>query len=304
MVHPAGHVADSLSSAIEALRANDATLGEIQWLDESTACDVPFRIESGDAAAEAEAIERAIRQALQGWSHEPSVDLAVQPATGRRKKLLVADMESTVIRNEMLDELADYVGVRSRVEEITRRAMNGELDFHEALAERVALLQDLPLSTLEDAQARVVDDPGAELLVKTLRRHGVHCALVSGGFTVFADRVKKRLGFHEARANVLEVSESAGAENRLTGRVVPPILDRDAKLRTLHELCERLGLEPSEAVAVGDGANDLAMLQAAGLGVAYHGKPAVAEAARFRVDHGDLSTLLYFQGYRADEILR
>ena len=275
-------------AALDTLRGLGAEVGPADWLAHSMACDLPF---SGPDSASA---DQAVRNALRGLA----VDLAVQPPGGRRKKLLVADMESTVIRNEMLDELADFVGARRRVEEITRRAMNGELDFHQALAERVGLLAGLPVGALRDALETIRFDSGVRSLVATSRAHGVHCALVSGGFTFFAHWVMDRVGFDEAQANVL------GVENeQLTGRVVPPILDRDAKLSALNDLCTRLGLVPDDAVAVGDGANDLSMLQAAGLGVAFHGKKAVAEAARFRVDHGDLKTLLYFQGYRDEEIV-
>ena len=288
---------EPVGAALGALRDAGAVVGPVDWLAESTACDVPF---SGIAPAVA---DEAVREALRG----SLVDLAVQAPDDRRKRLLVADMESTVIRNEMLDELADFVGVRRRVEEITRRAMNGELDFHAALAKRVALLEGLPVSTLRDALETIRFDPGVRSLVATSKAHGVYCALVSGGFTFFANWVKDRVGFDEARANVLEIEGDEGSDGpsgKLTGRVVPPILDRDAKLSALEELCARLALTPDDAAAVGDGANDLSLLQASGLGVAFHGKPAVAEAARFRVDHGNLSTLLYFQGYRHVDFVR
>lgn len=277
-----------VGAAVAALRSVDAVVADLDWLAGSVACDLHV------SSVVPEVAEDAVREALRGLP----VDFAVQPAAGRRKKLLVADMESTVIRNEMLDELADFVGLRERVEAITRRAMNGELDFRAALDERVALLKDLPLSTLEESMESIRFDPGARTLVATCRAHGVHTALVSGGFTFFADRVAERVGFHGARANVLEIDD-----DRLTGRVLEPIVDRDAKVRVLDELCDRLGIAHEQAVTVGDGANDLPMLRAAGLGVAFHGKPAVAASARFRIDHGDLSTLLYFQGYRSDEIV-
>jgi phosphoserine phosphatase len=251
---------------------------------------VPFEPPPGVSCAD---IDVRVRRAL---ANVP-VDLAVQAAAGRRKSLLVADMESTIIRNEMLDELADFVGVRPRVEEITRRAMNGELDFHQALTERVALLAGLSQDVLTDSFEKIRFNPGARTLVATCRAHGMYTALVSGGFTIFADWVRQRVGFDEARANVLEIE--AG---KLTGRAVEPILDRDAKVRALDELCRRLGLDADDAVTVGDGANDLPMLQAAGLGTAYHGKPAVAAAAPFRIDHGDLTTLLFYMGFHADQL--
>jgi phosphoserine phosphatase len=206
-------------------------------------------------------------------------------------------MESTVIANEMLEELAEFVGLRERVERITTRAMNGELDFHASLVERVALLRGLPEQVLHDCLERIRFDPGAHILVATLKAHGVPCALVSGGFTFFAEWVAARVGFEFCCANHLLIENGL-----LAGTVAEPILDKGAKLSKLVELTEGRGLLPADAATVGDGANDLPMLLAAGLGVAYHGKPAVAAAARFRVDHGDLSTLLYFQGYRRSEI--
>ncbi len=263
-------------------------LGEPSWLAAGTACDLPF---DGIDPREAES---RVREALGG----AAIDLAAQPAAGRRKRLLVADMESTVIANEMLDELGDFAGVRGEIEDITARAMRGELDFAGAVRERVAPLEGLSTSVLERALERVEIDPGAPALAATMAAAGAFTGLVSGGFGVFAEPVARRLGFDAWRANELEVS--AGS---LTGRVAEPILGRDAKVLALEEYCRRQGVGPGDAVAVGDGANDLALLQAAGLGVAYHAKPAVAAAARFRVDHGDLRTVLYYQGYGEAEIL-
>ncbi|MDA8016835.1 MAG: phosphoserine phosphatase SerB [Thermoanaerobaculia bacterium] len=289
LVYAESGAEELVGAACDSLRELGADVGPVRWLADSKACDVDFSHASADEA------ESAVRRDLCGLA----VDLAVQQPEGRQKRLLVADMESTVIRNEMLDELADFVGIRQQVQEITSRAMNNELDFREALDQRVALLRGLPISTLHEALETIRFDPGARSLVATSRAHGSYCALVSGGFTFFTDWVQDRVGFHEARANVLEIEDGL-----LTGNVVPPILDRDAKLRALLELCERLSIEPQDAVAVGDGANDLAMLQAAGMGVAFHGKQAVTEASRFRVDHGDLSSLLYFQGYGERQIHR
>lgn len=252
------------------------------------AVDVPFR------GAEPRAAEDAVRDALAGTP----VDLAAQPAEGRRKRLLVADMESTVIQNEMLDELAEQVGRRAEVERITARAMNGELDFGAALAERVALLQGLPSSVLEEVLGRMEVTPGAGVLVATLRAHGVATALVSGGFSFFAERVRERLGFDVQDSNELDVSRG-----RLTGRVRPPIRDRASKLRTLERLAAERGLSLDETAAVGDGANDLDLLAASGLGVAFYAKPSVVKAARFRIEHTDLRTLLFFQGYRREELV-
>jgi phosphoserine phosphatase len=227
------------------------------------------------------------------------IDVIAQPATGRRKKLLVADLESTIIENEMLEELADFLGLRAPVAEITRRAMNGEIDFLGALNERVALLRGLPESVLDDAAAHIRLMPGARELIATLRRAGVTTALVSGGFTVFADQVAAELGFNRVVANRLDI-----ADGKLSGTVALPVVTAATKRETLLSLVVEFGLTPAETMAVGDGANDLPMLETAGLGVAFHGKPAVAAASRWRIDHGDLTALLYAQGYREDEICR
>lgn len=256
--------------------------------DEPTALDLPLDLPAG---IEAEQYEATLRAEVDGLE----TDLLVQPAAGRRKRLLVADMESTLIREEMLDELADEIGERERISRITARAMNGELDFRDALRERVALLEGLPETLLDSMVERIHLDPGARFLVSTLASHGVATALVSGGFHRFADAVRDELQVETSQANRLEI-----IEGRLTGRVLEPILDRDAKVQALDRLCAEHEIERHEAVTVGDGANDLAMLRAAGLGVAYHGKPAVAAAARYRIDHGDLSTLLYYLGYRRE----
>ncbi|WP_366555009.1 phosphoserine phosphatase SerB [Aquibaculum sediminis] len=278
-----------MESLRAALAMAGATPGEAAWLWEGVACDLPFT--PGPDHVDLEAQLRAVLG-------DAPLDLAIQPAAGRRKALLVADLESTIIAQEMLDELGELVGKRDEIAEVTARSMRGELGFEEALNARVALLADLPERVLSDTAARMSVNPGAAGLVATLRRHGVRCALVSGGFTCFAEPIAERLGFEVVRANRLEVSEG-----RLSGRVVPPILGREAKLETLQELCRERGITPAEAAAVGDGANDLAMLEAAGLGVAYRGKPLVRERARFRLDHADLTGLLFLQGYRREEIV-
>ncbi len=284
--------ADALTTAQAAraarvLEERGARLAEPVWLAAGMACDLPFD------GLEPTAAEKAVREALDS----AEIDLAAQPTAGRRKRLLIADMESTIIQNEMLDELADFVGLREKVAEITARAMNDELDFRAAMEERVALLEGLPTGILERAlDERLELSPGAAVLISTSRAHGVYTALVSGGFTFFTESVKERLGFDLQVANQLEVRDG-----RLTGRVLEPLRGRAAKLETLEELCRERDLGLVDTIAVGDGANDLAMLGAAGLGVAYHAKPSVARTARFRVEHGDLRTLLYFQGYHQDE---
>lgn len=226
-----------------------------------------------------------------------AVDFAIQPASNRRKGLLIADMDSTIINVECLDELADFAGVKAQVSEITERAMRGELAFEGALRERVGMLKGLGVSALQACYAeRVKLNPGAETLVRTMAKHGARCALVSGGFTFFTSRVAEAAGFHLNRANTLIEQDGV-----LTGAVGDPILGKEAKLAALREETAALGLTPADALAVGDGANDLAMIEAAGLGVAYRAKPIVAAQANAKVDHTDLTTLLYFQGFKAEE---
>ena len=233
----------------------------------------------------------AVRSALDG----AAIDAIAQEAAGRRKGLLIADMDSTIITSETLDDLAGFAGLGERIAAITARAMNGELDFKDALRERVAMLKGLSLDALEQTWLQVELTPGARELVATMRAGGAMTALVSGGFTFFTARVAARLGFDLHRSNVLLDDGSA-----LLGSVAEPILDRTAKLDTLHLLAQQQGLPLSATLAVGDGANDLDMLREAGLGVAFRAKPIVAMSARNRVDHADLRALLFAQGYPAD----
>ena len=246
------------------------------------------------ASVEHAVIETRLRDAIEG---EP-IDLVIQPLALRRKRLFLADMDSTMIGQECIDELADYVGLKAEVSAITERAMNGEIAFEPALRERVALLRSLPVSVVDEIMAsRITLTAGGRALVQTMRANGAYTCLVSGGFTLFTGPVAALVGFHEHRSNRLVVEAE-----KLAGRVEEPILGREAKLSTLIELRERLGLAHHATMAVGDGANDLAMLAEAGLGVAFHAKPTVAAAAHARIDHGDLSALLYAQGYSAHEI--
>ncbi|PIB96600.1 phosphoserine phosphatase SerB [Caulobacter sp. X] len=238
-------------------------------------------------------------EAVKAGFAELAIDFAIQPVENRKKRLLIADMDSTIINVECLDELADFAGVKAQVSEITERAMRGELAFEGALRERVGMLKGLSVDALQSCyDQRVQLNPGARTLVTTMAQHGARCALVSGGFTFFTSRVAQAAGFHLNRANTL--IEQGGA---LTGEVGDPILGKEAKLAALREETAALGLTPADALAVGDGANDLAMIEAAGLGVAYRAKPIVAAQADAKVDHTDLTTLLYFQGYKAEEFV-
>lgn len=228
------------------------------------------------------------------------MDLNIQPAGHRKKKMLLADMDSTMIQQECIDELAEVAGVGDRVREITARAMNAELDFDGALSERVALLKGLPESVIQEViDTRITLMPGGAELIATMKEQGAYCALVSGGFTAFTAKIAATLGFDENRANTLSV-----ADGNLTGDVARPILGREAKVQALEEISRKLGISEEDIIAVGDGANDLGMLARAGMGVALHAKPAVAEQCETRINHGDLTALLYLQGYSKFEFAR
>ena len=262
----------------------------VYWLCDDVACDIPLN----DTISPDEA-QKALRIALQG---EP-VDVAVQIQDKRRKKLLVADMDSTMIGQECIDELADAAGLRDYISDITRRAMNGEIAFEPALRERVALLKGLPLSIIDDViEKRITLSNGGKQLVATMRKNGAYTALVSGGFTLFTSKIASAIGFDEHNANELLVEG-----DHLSGLVNEPILGKQAKVEKLEALCNKLNISPDDAMAVGDGANDLAMLKRAGSGVALHAKPVVAEAASIRIDYGDLTALLYLQGYRKSDFV-
>ena len=259
--------------------------GAALWLDPGVAAE--FEV------AELPANRWEVWQGLQALR----VDMVVQRSGDRRKRLLIADMDSTMIRQECIDELADEAGVGARVAEITARAMNGELDFEGALRERVGLLKGLPEGVIAQVlRDRITLMPGGKVLLATMKANGAHAALVSGGFTAFTSAVAAELGFDENRANTLHIEGG-----KLAGTVSEPILGKVAKLQALQEITARLGITPAEAIAVGDGANDLPMLLAAGTGVALHAKPVVQAQCEVRVNHGDLTALLYLQGYARDE---
>ena len=283
--HPARRVLtpDVANSALAALGASS-----VDWLTQDIACDIAL-----PAGADATASERTLRDLLAGTA----LDVAVQDAATRRKSLLVADMDSTMIDQECIDELADEAGVKDYVAAITARSMNGEIAFEPALRERVGLLKDLPLSVIDKVlRERITLASGGKTLIATMRANGAWTALVSGGFTAFTGPVAAMLGFDENQANILNE-----ANGKLTGTVSEPILGREAKAEALRRICAGHGIEIAQSIAVGDGANDLDMLKLAGTGVALHAKPAVAAQARIRIDHGDLTALLYLQGYRQAE---
>ena len=278
------------STVIDGARAVLPKPDDAHWLSDGVAADIFF--DSADDVA-------GIAERLRAAGGDRAIDIVVQPRANRRKMLLLADMDSTMIGQECIDELADFAGLKAHVADITERAMRGEIAFEPALRERVALLKGLPVGVVDDVLAkRITLTPGGRELVATMRAHGGYTCLVSGGFTLFTQAVAAMIGFQENRANELLV-----ADGRLTGEVAEPILGRAAKLATLIELRESFDLDGIDTLVVGDGANDLAMIQSAGLGVAYHAKPAVAAAAHARIDHGDLTALLYIQGYRRKEFV-
>ena len=270
--------------AVESLR-NAWGGGQAIWLDPGVAAEF--------------SLDHVPANLWEVWASFQSmgIDLGVQRTERRRKRLLIADMDSTMIQQECIDELADEAGVGSYVADITKRAMNGELDFEAALRERVGLLKGLPVAVIERVlRDRITLMPGGKVLLATMKAHGAHAALVSGGFTAFTARIAAVLGFDENRANTLLTEGDS-----LSGQVVDPILGKQAKLVALEEITARLGFTPEEALAVGDGANDLAMLNRAGMGVALHAKPSVAAQCELRVNHGDLTALLYLQGYARED---
>lgn len=254
-----------------------------------------------------DAVEYALEADMAGFAdamenrlQHPPFDINRVSGTGRRKKMLIADLESTIIEQECLDELAKHIGKQEVMVDITARAMRGELDFEPALRERVAMLKDLPVASLQALyDTGITLMPGAATLIATLRAHDVFCGLVSGGFAFFAGRITERLGFNRFQSNDLNIDGS-----RLDGTVAEPILGRAAKAEILTAWAAEHGLQPEDVLATGDGSNDLAMLGLAGMGVAFRAKPAVAEAARYRIRHGDLTALLYLQGYAEDELTR
>jgi len=262
--------------------------GEPTWLAEGVACDLPSQVDL-------EQLQKLARNS----DAAKVVDIFVQPRTNRRKRLLLADMDSTIVTGETLDELAQYAGLKEEVSEITAKAMRGELDFESALHARVSMLKGLSEDALQKTWQEIRLTAGARELVQTMSANGAHCILISGGFSFFTDRVAKKVGFHEAFANQLLIKEG-----HLTGLVQQPILDKNSKLTTLEKTILKLNIDRSECIAVGDGANDIPMITAAGIGVAFHAKPLVEQNASAIVRFGDLTTLLYMQGFKKHEFCR
>ena len=288
----AAHTDVELARQAEAIARLLPDAGESQWLAPDLALDLQFEAAPEDLPRLRQTVAAARPEGMQ-------LDIVLQPAAGRRKKLLLADMDSTMIGQECIDELADFAGLKPMVAAITERAMRGELAFEPALRERVALLKGLPLGVVDEVLAeRITLTPGGRTLVSTMKAHGATCVLVSGGFTLFTAPIAAKLGFDENRGNGLLIENE-----HLSGFVADPILGREAKLAALQELRQRLGLGESETLAIGDGANDLGMIGEAGLGLAFHAKPAVAAAAGGRVDYNDLTAVLFIQGYRTDEFI-
>jgi phosphoserine phosphatase len=275
-------------AAIGAARAALPAAGKPIWLAPEIAADVPFSFAKADLRPLANALRETLAPA--------QIDVVLQPAEGRRKRLYLTDMDSTVIDQECIDELADFVAMKPRIATITERAMRGEIEFEPALRERVGLLKNLPVSVISEViEKRITLTPGAKTVVATMRANGAYTCLVSGGFTHFTDIIGATLGFDEQRGNVLTIEDG-----KIMG-VAEPILGREAKLQTLRELAARFKLRVEETLVSGDGANDLPMIAAAGMGVAFRARPIVAAAAHARIDHGDLTALLYLQGYRREE---
>lgn len=264
--------------------------GETDWLAAGEACDVAFESSLSPSRIAELAVEALPQSAF---------DVVCMPLGGRRKKLLVADMDSTIIDQECINELGDALGLGPRIRNITAAVIRGDISFSDALRQRMALMKGMHRAVLEGVyQERISLKPGAETFVRTMRHHGAYCILVSGGFTFFTRRIAERLGFHDHQGNRLEFKQ-----NILTGEVLEPILGRSAKLRTLMQLCDEKGLNPVDVLAVGDGANDIKMVRAAGLGVAIHADLSLQDAANARINHGDLTSLLYIQGYHKKEFV-
>ncbi len=276
----------ALSLVIDLITEQGGKVIRHSWLSENEAVDIYFDGGSDE-----------LKTMLHEWVIDHGIDIVVQPIAGRRKKVLLADMESTLIKEEMLEELADFVGLRAKVEEITTRAMNGELDFKAALKERLLLLKGLDAKILDELCQKATITGGAKELVATMRKHDARCIIVSGGFKIFTQYIADKLGFHENYGNALDIKDG-----KITGEMLEPVLDKTSKRNTLAETAKKLNISEADVCAVGDGANDVPMLLAAGLGIAYHAKPAVQKQAHFNIRFANLRALLWAQGYHAKDL--
>jgi len=280
--------ADRVDVARRALDGVGGHSAAADWLSPDEAVDIAFDdVHHKDA-------EAAVRQAL---TDQP-IDVIAQSALRRKKKLIIADMDSTIVEGETLDELAEFAGLKDQIAALTKRAMNGEIGFREALSTRVAMLEGLSESFLDETMNGVHLNLGAKELICTMRQHGAFTALISGGFSFFTDRIREQVGFHMSLGNKLEI-----IDGQLTGKVTPPVVDKDTKLEMLIDMAAQQELGMTDTFAIGDGANDVPMLKAAGMGVAYHGHPVARENARARLDHTNLDGALFIQGYRRDEFV-
>lgn len=279
---------DQVDVARQALDDINAQTGDADWLSPDEAVDIAF-----DGAHRKDA-EATVRQALMNLP----IDVIAQSALRRKKKLIIADMDSTIVEGETLDELAEFAGLKDQIAALTKRAMNGEIGFREALNTRVAMLKGLSESFLDETMKGVRLNPGARELIATMRKNGAFTALISGGFSFFTDRIREQVGFHMSLGNKLEI-----IAGQLTGQVIPPVVDKDTKLEMLIDMAAQQELGMTDTFAIGDGANDVPMLKAAGMGVAYSGHPVAREHARARLDHTDLTGALFIQGYRRDEFV-
>jgi len=277
-----------VQQAADCLHQSGASVNEPDWLSDGEACDLIF------SGAKPKSVEPTLRDRFSNTR----MDMTVQPVEGRRKKLLLADMDSTIVTTETLDELAEYAGLKEQISEITERAMNGEILFRDALKERVSMLKGLDSETMAKTMERVTYSPGAETLVRTMSANGAYTALASGGFRYFTGRVKQALGFDFEIGNEIEI-----AKGKFTGEIVGDIVTKAVKRQTLIALARQQGIDISETMTVGDGANDLPMLEHAGTGVAYHAHPIVIASAPYRIDHAGLDALLFLQGYKRDEFV-
>lgn len=287
IAHPSNPI---LTSVVGEGVAKAISASGLYWLADGIACDIAI-----PDGVDLKIVEENIQREIAGRP----IDLAIQDTDTRRKKMLIADMDSTMIEQECIDELAAEVGLKDKVSFITARAMNGEIEFDAALRERVGLLKGMSVDVVDEViRSRITLMSGAKTLVSTMKQNGAYCALVSGGFTVFTGPISQEIGFDEHRSNVLLEKDGV-----LSGQVADPILGMQAKVDALNDISQKLSIEPQDAIAVGDGANDLGMLSLAGSGVALHAKPTVAAQAKIRLDYADLTALLYLQGYRKSDFV-